>query len=119
MRYLALAIAFFLMTATSFAADVDGKWSGTIDTPTGSYQQAFTFKADGSKLTGTLSVGGTETPIDNGKIADNNITFSVMLNYGPMPFTVVYNGVVAGDEIKLSGEAGGGFRIDYVVKRVK
>jgi len=44
-----------LMTATSFAADVDGKWSGTIDTPTGSYQQAFTFKADGATLTGTTA----------------------------------------------------------------
>jgi hypothetical protein len=119
MKYLTIAIAFFMMTVTSFAADVDGKWSGTIDTPTGSYEQTFTFKADGSKLTGTLSIGDMETPISNGKIDGNNIAFAVMLNFGPMPFTVAYYGVIAGDEIKLSGEAGGGFRIDYVVKRVK
>jgi hypothetical protein len=119
MKYLPIAITFFMMTVMSFAADLDGKWSGTIDTPTGSYEQAFTFKAEGSKLTGTLSFGGMETPITNGKIDGNTIAFAVSLTYGNMPFTVAYSGVVAGDEIKLSGEAGGGFRIDYVVKRVK
>jgi hypothetical protein len=119
MRFLTIAIAFFMITTTCFAADVDGKWSGTIATPTGTYEQAFTFKAEGSKLTGTLSVGGTETPITNGKIDGNNIAFALTLNYGNMPFTVAYNGVVAGDEIKLSGEAGGGYRIEFVVKRVK
>ena len=119
MKYLAIAIAFFMITATCFAADADGKWMGTIDTPTGSYEQTFTFKVDGSKLAGTLSVGGTETPIDNGKIDGNNVAFSVSLNYGNMPFTVAYNGVIAGDQIKLSGEAGGGFRIDFVLKKVK
>ena len=107
------------MTVTCLAADVDGKWSGTIATPTGTYEQSFTFKAEGSKLTGTLSAGGTETPITNGKIDNNNIAFAVSLTFGNMPFTVAYTGVVAGDEIKLSGEAGGGYRIDYVVKRVK
>ena len=119
MRYLTIAIAFFCMTVTCFAADVDGKWSGMIATPTGTYEQSFTFKADGSKLTGTLSSGNNETPITNGKIDGNNIAFAVSLTFGNMPFTVAYSGIVTGDEIKLSGEAGGGYRIDYVVKRVK
>jgi len=119
MRHLTVAIALLMMTSTCFAAEVDGKWSGTIATPTGTYEQSFTFKAEGSKLTGTLSVGGTETPITSGKIDNNNIAFAVSLTFGNMPFTVAYSGVVAGDEIKLSGEAGGGYRIDYVVKRVK
>jgi hypothetical protein len=120
MKYLAIAIAFLMVATTAQAADVDGKWSGTIDTPTGSYEQVFTFKADGSKLTGALSLtGGMETPISNGKIDGDNISFSVSLNYGQMPFTVAYTGVVSGDEIKLSGEAGGGYRIDFAVKKVK
>jgi len=118
MRYLAIVIGLSMFTITAYSADVDGKWSGTINTPTGSFEQTFTFKADGSKLTGALSVMGMETPITDGKIDGNEISFFLKLNSGPVPFTVAYTGVVSADEIKLSGDAEG-FVINYVVKKVK
>jgi hypothetical protein len=39
MKYLAIVITLSMTTITAYAADVDGKWSGMINTPTGSYEQ--------------------------------------------------------------------------------
>ncbi len=50
------------------AADVDGKWSGSLDSPNGPVQMGFTFKADGATLSGT-STGpdGAEVAIKSGR----------------------------------------------------
>ena len=64
MKSFTLALAFLLLTATAYAADVDGKWSGTVQGPMGDFPVAFTFKADGAKLTGsTTGFDGAEVPI--------------------------------------------------------
>src|SRR5436190_19905195 len=95
MKICAIGIAVLLFSLPAFAADVDGTWSGSINTPNGAFQQSFTFKADGAKLSGTLSIMGMETPISDGKIDGNNISFVVNLDFGGMPFTLSYKGVVS------------------------
>ena len=107
MRLHTFVTGFLLLAVSAFAADVDGKWSGTISTPNGDFPQTFTFKADGAKLSGSLELmPGMEIPIDEGKVDGNNISFSVTLDFG-MPFKLTYTGVVAGNELKLKGDAGG------------
>ena len=107
------------MAIPAFAADVDGKWLGSIATPNGDFQQAFTFKADGGTLTGSLTgIDGTEIPIKDGKIDGNNISFTVTLDFGGMPFTLAYKGIVSPQEIKLSGDAGG-MPFELVVNKAK
>jgi hypothetical protein len=44
---------------SAFAADVDGKWAGSVTTPNGDFPQAFTFKADGAKLLATHTRAGS------------------------------------------------------------
>ena len=107
MRIHTFFLGFFLLAVSAFAADIDGKWSGSIPTPNGDFPQTFTFKADGAKLTGSL-VGpdGAEIAIADGKIDGKNIAFSVTLDFG-MPFTLTYTGVLAGNEVKIKGDAGG------------
>jgi len=93
-----------------FAADVDGKWTGNVATPNGDLPVAFTFKADGEKLTGsTTGIDGSDVAISEGKVADGgkNITFKVTFDFGGMPFVLNYKGVVSPAEIKLTGEAAG------------
>ena len=51
MKIHALVLGILLMAAPAFAAPVDGKWTGTIDTPNGPVQVGFTFKADAGALT--------------------------------------------------------------------
>ena len=102
MRFRTIAIGFLLLTASCFAADVDGKWTGVFATPNGDAPVAFTFKAEGATLTGsTTGPDGTEVKIANGKVDGNNISFSVTFDFGGMPFTMNYTGVVAKDQIQF------------------
>ena len=108
----------FMLTVPAFAADVDGKWSGTVDTPGGQFPVNFTFKADGAMLAGSLAgPDGTEIPIKEGTIDGSNISFSISLDFGGMPFELSYKGVVSLEQIQLTGEAGG-MPFEFVVKKV-
>src|SRR5947208_2692478 len=53
MKWLLVLVALFAMVAS--AADVNGTWKASIETPNGNFEQTFTFKADGNKLTGKVS----------------------------------------------------------------
>jgi hypothetical protein len=114
--FLVFAI-FAVSAAPARAADVDGTWTGMVNTPNGDIPVAFTFKADGAALTGTTTgMDGKDVPIANGKIDGKNISFSVTLDFGGMPFEISYKGVVSPAEITLSGDAGG-FAFEFVVKK--
>jgi hypothetical protein len=96
-----LSLVFF--AASAFAADVDGKWTGIVSTPNGDTPVTFTFKADGAKLAGsTTGPDGSETKIADGKIDGNKVSFSVTFDFGGMPFTMNYQGVLSGNQIKFT-----------------
>jgi len=107
---------FVLMTVSCFAADVDGKWAGSVSTPNGDFPVTFAFKADGTTLTGTTGGPQGDTNITNGKVDGNNISFTVTLDFGGMPLTINYKGAVAKDQIKMTLEVMG-MPIDLVVKK--
>jgi hypothetical protein len=114
MKLLAVALLF---AGAAFAADVDGKWTGTMATPNGDVPVNFAFQADGSKLTGSTSGPAGEIKIADGKVDGNNISFSVTFTFQDMPFTMNYKGVVAKDEIKFTIDIFG-MPIELLVKRV-
>jgi hypothetical protein len=117
MRIRALALGLLLAAAPAFAADVDGKWTGSIDTPNGPVMVVFNFKADGAKLTGTnIGPDGNAIPLKNGKVDGNNIAFSIDISFGADPTTFNYTGVLAGKELKLHTEFMGQ-PIDFMVKK--
>ena len=89
------------MLATAWGADITGKWKGSMDMMGQSMELGFIFKVDGSTLTGT-SIGpqGNETPISDGKIQGDDISFVVKVT-GQMELTINYKGKISGDEIKL------------------
>lgn len=117
MRFCTLALGLLLLAVSAFAADVDGKWTGTVNTPNGDFPVTFQFKADGAALTGSmLGMDGMPIAIKDGKVDGANIAFSVTLDFGGMPFTLNYKGVVATGQIKLTGDAGGQ-SFEFVVKK--
>jgi hypothetical protein len=120
MRLGVLVLGMLLFTALpAVAADVDGKWSGTITTPNGDVPVGFTFKADGAMLTGTTTgPDGADVPIKNGKVDGSNISFVVSLDFGGMPLELSYKGVVSPAEIKLTIDFMG-MPFDIVVKKAK
>lgn len=101
MKYSMLALALLLSAGFVFAADVDGKWDGTI--PGMEIPVSYTFKADGTTLTGTSSgPENTTIPIKDGKINGNSISFSVTFDFGGQETKIDYKGTVSPDQIKLS-----------------
>ena len=48
MKVFALVTLILLLSVPLFAADVDGKWTGSIASPNGEVPVGFTFKADGA-----------------------------------------------------------------------
>ena len=88
---------FFLFALAALAADVTGTWKGAIETPNGSRDVTMNLKADGSKLTGTISGRQGDVEIQDGKIDGDNISFSMVRG----DFKIEYKGKVAGNEIKF------------------
>ena len=102
MRLKTLALALVLAAAPAFAADIDGKWTGSIDTPGGAMTIAYTFKSEGATLTGSsLGPDGSPLPIKNGKVDGNKISFTQDIDFGQGPITFNYTGVVSPTELKL------------------
>ena len=117
MRFVTVAVVLLMMTVCAFAADVDGKWSGTIAPPNGDFPQAFTFKADGAMLNGAMAgPDGKDIAIKEGKIDGSNISFTVTLDFGGMAIVLSYKGAVEKEQIKFKGEAMG-MPFDLVVKK--
>ena len=97
------------------AADVTGKWRAEFTTPDGTPRvNTFTFKVDGEKLTGTVAGAQDETPIKDGKISGETISFIADRPFG----TFSYKGKIAGDEIKFSVQFGDN-NFEMTAKRVK
>jgi hypothetical protein len=116
-RFLAIAAGLIMLAVSAFAADVDGKWSGTMTTPMGDVPVGFVFKADGAKLTGsTTGPDGADVKIADGKVDGNKISFAVSFDFGGMPFTMNYAGVVAANEIKFTIDIFG-MPVELVVKK--
>lgn len=118
----ALAFALLLVMPLA-AADVDGKWEATIEGPRGAQQATFALKAEGEALTGSVTNPRGETPIQDGKIQGDQLSFSQVLSFGDNEITITYTGKLAGDEIaftrKFEGGPGGGRETTFTAKRVK
>ena len=117
MRRVLLALVMTIgMAATAFAADVNGKWKGNVDTPNGPIELTYEFKADGEALTGTVASAMGSLPLEKGKIAGDVLTYSVTIE-GAGTITHEAKVNAAGDEItvKATGEWG---TSEYVVKKV-
>jgi hypothetical protein len=112
-----LAFALLLAVSTAFAADVDGTWVGTFDSPGGAVTLSYTFKAEGNVLTGS-SAGpdGSAIPIRNGKIDGDKISFTIDVDFGGGPTAIPYTGVVSPAEIKLQFEMMG-TKTDILAKK--
>jgi hypothetical protein len=108
-RTTALLCAVALLTTLAvFAENVAGTWKGSYPGRDGQTREStIVLKADGEKLTGTVSGGrGGDSEIKEGTIKGSDIAFSVVRNFGGNEVTVKYKGKVAGDAIQFKVEAG-------------
>src|SRR6202044_2075317 len=109
--------ALLLLAVSALAADVDGKWTGSVSTPNGDIPVSFNFKADGAMLSGSMAgPDGGDIAIKDGMIDGANISFWLNIDMGGNALKLTYKGVVAADQIKISGDAAG-MPFDFVVKK--
>ena len=97
------------LAGVAAAADVSGKWVAQVPGRDGQTQETtFNFKVSGAALTGNMVSPRGETAISDGKVAGDDISFTVNLNFGGNDIKLLFNGKVAGNEIKFTRKREGG-----------
>jgi hypothetical protein len=121
MKSLWVLVLMAVFSLTALAADPSGTWKASIETPNGAMENTFTFKVEGDKLTGTVTMGQMgEGAISQGKVDGDNVSFAVVREFNGNEFRINYKGKVSGDEMKITGEVVGRDRtFEMTAKRAK
>jgi hypothetical protein len=104
---LSAVLLFALVAVYAYAADITGKWTAEYQGRNGTMTTTFNFKQTGEKLEGTVSGRQSDTPITDGKVTGDDVSFVVVRNFNGNEFKQTYTGTVSGNEIKFKIEMGG------------
>jgi hypothetical protein len=101
------------------AADVTGSWKGSFDYNGAPVPVTLEMKAEEGAVTGTVDGLPTpKTPIKDGKLDGDNVTFWVGIEFQGNPIKLLLKGKVAGDEIQFSmGTEGGEWGVQFTAKK--
>ncbi len=102
------------------AASADGKWTAEIPGRGGAMQTStFTLKASGDKLEGTVANARGETPITDGKVSGDTVTFAVVRNRNGQEIKSSYTGKMSGDTIEFTVDNGRGDPVKFTAKKAQ
>lgn len=117
---LALTLA-FTASAADKKSDVTGTWKSSFTNQNGQVREStFKLKAEGEKLTGTVSGRSNDTAIEEGKIKGEEVSFQVTREFNGNKMVIKYSGKVSGDTITGNSEVerdGQPQKRDWVAKR--
>jgi hypothetical protein len=115
------AAATLLFAGMAQAADVSGKWVAQVPGRDGQTRETtFNLKAEGEKLTGTMSGRQGDVAIADGKVKGDELSFDVTMTFGGNTVKVDYTGKAAGDEIKFKRHREGSEQsTEFTAKRSK
>src|SRR5215471_2955377 len=106
---LRLVLAGSVAAAMAWAADVTGKWTGEMEGRNGNTTTVnMNLKADGAKLTGTVSGRAGDTEISDGKVDGDDVSFTVVREFNGNQMKQNYKGKVDGGTIHFSVTMEGG-----------
>ena len=108
-KLLSIGVIILLIPLTLlWAVGFTGNWIAQIPSSQGIIKTVFSFKVDGTKLTGKVITPEGDTPISEGKIDGDEISFIVKQQIGEKQIIQRYRGKLAGwvygDEINLTRE---------------
>ena len=119
MKTLVATFVLLLVTlSAAFAADIDGKWKSERKVErngeTMTITLVFDLKADGSKLTGKVTMTGPwgerEADVADGKLEGAKFSFSTTTEGPNGTMTTKYEGTLEGDTLKGTSAREGGNR---------
>ena len=87
---------------------VDGKWTGVIAGPQGNQNVVMNLLAQGDSLAGTISdFQGGESPIEEGTIRGDTISFYQSLSFDGNLLDIFYSALVRAEELLFTLEVDG------------
>jgi hypothetical protein len=122
MRCKILLIGVFLLLTLltpAWPADILGNWIAKVQGRQGAVETIFSFKVNGTELTGTVTNAQGKTAIREGKINGDEIYFVVIHSVGGNERKLEYKGQVSLNEIRFTLEAQGleGQPLEFIAKR--
>jgi|SRR6185437_12224118 len=124
MKTQTILVAFALLPLSLFASDINGVWKSEFDSQVGHQNYTFTFKQDGTALSGKANsqVGERkrEAELKEGKVDGDAVSFVEMLNLQDNEIRISYAGKISpsGDEIKLTRTVGDFGKTEIVARRM-
>lgn len=113
--------ALLAVPSIALAADLSGTWKSEFDSQIGRQKYTYTLKQDGDKLTGKgnseINEEKRETPLSEGKVDGDKVSFVEMLNFNGNDIRIAYSGTISSNEMKLAREVGTFAKEDIILKR--
>jgi hypothetical protein len=119
-RLFAISVLLLAALGLASAADVNGKFTTTIEAPDGAHTMVFDLKTSGETLSGSVIVDPSvpSRPIEGGKVQGNTISFAFTTDYQGSPIRLVCRGSLAEGDLKMSmGTEDGAWSTDLVAKK--
>jgi hypothetical protein len=95
------------------AQDIDGKWTGKMQSPNGDMELVFNFKVNADTLTGTVESPMGSIPFSNTKMTSKEFSFDVSFN----DMTISHQCTAMGDSILMKVLGMGGEDTKIILKR--
>ncbi len=108
-----------MLAAALQAADVSGKWNGDVATPDGnSISLVLTLKADGDKVTGTVTGPQGDVEIAEGKMDGETLQFVLNVDAGGQTLSFKCTGkMTSTDELTIKMDGGADMAFEFKAKR--
>jgi hypothetical protein len=104
----------------ALGADVRDKWKGSVAGREGARALYFVFDTEGERLTGKMIDAHGDNFIRDGRIAGDQLSFTIAYDLSGDTIKRFCRGTLSGDEIQFSCQADNGEnRREFIVRRMR
>ena len=96
------ALLSLISIAPGWCADIAGQWQTVVGRGAAGLEVDFTFVAQNSRLTGTMTDSHGESVRTDGHIQGDKLSFAILYDLDGHELRVNYQGKVQGDEVNLT-----------------
>jgi hypothetical protein len=118
-RFIGAVAASALFATAAYAQDISGTWTTSFDSQVGKQTYTYTFKVEGSTITGHAKSNVGEGDL-KGTVGNGTVTFVENLDYQGQALAITYTGqITSANEIKFKRDVAGQGGEEFVATRQK